>query len=467
MSFPLLFSSGIGSASAASFSTLSLACIRFPYGASLSGSAGAGSVPSTTVSPSPRGITSRHCPCTTEGDRECGKQIDAPERVARHSGTISSRRRVARRPDRTCQDGDMVDAGIPARVARQVVVVGASMAGLFAAAAAASTGNPVIVLERDVLPDTPRPRAGVPQGEQPHVFLFRGLLALEDLLPGSLQDFLDRGAVPFDTGDLPWLTQHGWLPVGQRAFEVLSMTRPLFEYTVRRRVEGLPEVQIREGCKVTSLRRGNRGWEVSVADGSPIMADLVIDASGRSSRLPIWLGDAGVAAAARVSEVDAHLGYASRMYADVPSDTTAAGVVIQQTPATLIGGMALRVEDERWLVTAVGCGEHRPPRSAAGFESFLERLPDPALVQLVRHAEPISDVAVHRQTSNRRHHYEQVPGWPDGLLVVGDALCAFNPIYGQGITVAACEAVVLRQALADGLAPGYARRLLRKFAATV
>ncbi len=129
--------------------------------------------------------------------------------------------------------------------------------------------------------------------------------------------------------------------------------------------------------------------------------------------------------------------------------------------------MALRVEDERWLVTAVGCGEHRPPRSAAGFESFLERLPDPALVQLVRHAEPISDVAVHRQTSNRRHHYEQVPGWPDGLLVVGDALCAFNPIYGQGITVAACEAVVLRQALADGLAPGYARRLLRKFAATV
>jgi 2-polyprenyl-6-methoxyphenol hydroxylase-like FAD-dependent oxidoreductase len=361
----------------------------------------------------------------------------------------------------------MVDAGIPARVARQVVVVGASMAGLFAAAAAASTGNPVIVLERDVLPDTPRPRAGVPQGEQPHVFLFRGLLALEDLLPGSLQDFLDRGAVPFDTGDLPWLTQHGWLPVGQRAFEVLSMTRPLFEYTVRRRVEGLPEVQIREGCKVTSLRRGNRGWEVSVADGSPMMADLVIDASGRSSRLPIWLGDAGVAAAARVSEVDAHLGYASRMYADVPSDTTAAGVVIQQTPATLIGGMALRVEDERWLVTAVGCGEHRPPRSAAGFESFLERLPDPALVQLVRHAEPISDVAVHRQTSNRRHHYEQVPGWPDGLLVVGDALCAFNPIYGQGITVAACEAVVLRQALADGLAPGYARRLLRKFAATV
>jgi flavin-dependent dehydrogenase len=359
-----------------------------------------------------------------------------------------------------------VDVDIPAGASRRVVVVGASMAGLFAAAAAAGRGNSVIVLERDVLPGTPAPRAGVPQSEQPHVFLFRGLLALEDLLPGSRQEFLDRGAVPFDSGDLPWLTGHGWSPVGQPAFEVLSMTRPLFENTVRCRVEGLPEVQIREGCKVIGLRRCNRRWEVSVAGGSPVLADLVIDASGRGSRLPVWLANAGISAA-RVSEVDANVGYASRMYAAVPSQLTAGGVVIQQTPATLIGGMALQVEDKHWLVTAVGCGEHRPPRSATGFESFLERLPDPALAQLARHAEPVSDVAVHRQTSNRRHHYEQVPDWPDGLLVVGDALCAFNPIYGQGITVAACEAVLLREALAAGLAPGYARRLLRKFAAVV
>jgi flavin-dependent dehydrogenase len=360
----------------------------------------------------------------------------------------------------------VVNADNPPEEPRQVVVVGASMAGLFAAAAVAGRGNSVIVLERDVLPDTPKSRAGVPQGDQPHVFLFRGLLALEDLLPGSRQAFLDHGAVPFDTGDLPWLTQHGWLPVGLRAFEVLSMTRPLFEHTVRGKVEELPEVQIHQGCKAVNLRRRDRRWEVGVADGSVVLADLVIDASGRSSRLPIWLGNARVGPA-RVSEVDANLGYATRMYAAVPADMTAVGVVIQQTPATLIGGMALRVEDRNWLVTAVGCGEHRPPRNATGFQSFLERLPDPALAQLVRHAEPISDVAVHRQTSNRRHHYEEVPNWPDGLLVVGDALCAFNPIYGQGITVAACEAVLLRQALAAGLAPGYARRLLRKFATVV
>ncbi|MGH3548217.1 MAG: NAD(P)/FAD-dependent oxidoreductase [Pseudonocardiaceae bacterium] len=348
----------------------------------------------------------------------------------------------------------------------RVVVVGASMAGLLAAAAAAGRGNSVTVLDRDVLSGDSKPRAGVPQGDQPHVFLFRGLVALEDLLPGSRQDLLGAGAVPFDIGDLPWLAEHGWLPVGQRAFEMLSMTRPLFEQVIRRRVEALAGVQIRAGSKVISLRRSDHEWEVGLADGSTVPADLAVDASGRSSRLPVWLADAGVGKAP-VSQVDSGVGYATRMYAAVPSDFDPPGVVIQQTPAALVGGIALPVEGGRWLVTAVGCGEHRPPRDADGFMSFLQRLPDSALADLARHAEPIGDVAVHRQTGNRRHHYEQVPDWPEGLLVVGDALCAFNPIYGQGITVAACEALLLRQTLAAGLGSGYTHRLVRKFATAV
>ncbi|MGH3933345.1 MAG: NAD(P)/FAD-dependent oxidoreductase, partial [Pseudonocardiaceae bacterium] len=229
-------------------------------------------------------------------------------------------------------------------------------------------------------------------------------------------------------------------------------------------VEGLPGVQIRPDSKVTGLRRGDRCWEVELADGSTVPADLVIDASGRGSRLPVWLAKVGVGAAP-VSQVDAGVGYATRMYA--ASEVGAVGVIIQQTPATLAGGTALPVEGGRWLVSAVGCAENRPPRDDAGFVSFLERLPDPALAELVRHAEPIGDVAVHRQTGNHRHHYERVPDWPDGLLVVGDSFCAFNPIYGQGITVAACEALLVRRAMATGLRAGYARRLLRKFATVV
>ncbi|MGH3913089.1 MAG: NAD(P)/FAD-dependent oxidoreductase, partial [Pseudonocardiaceae bacterium] len=358
------------------------------------------------------------------------------------------------------------EAELPGEGSWRVVVVGASVAGLFAAAAAADSGNLVTVLERDALAGGPTPRAGVPQGRQPHVFLFRGLLALEELLPGSRQELLDSGAVPFDTGELPWFAERGWLPVDQPAFEVLSMTRPLFEHVVRRRAEGLPGVRIRPASKVTGLRRGDRCWEVELADGATVPADLVIDASGRSSRLPVWLAQVGVGVAP-VSEVDSGVGYATRMYAAAPSEGGAVGVIIQQTPATLAGGTALPVEGGRWLVSAVGCAENRPPRDAAGFVSFLERLPDPALAQLVHHAGPLDDVAVHRQTANHRHHYERVPDWPDGLLVVGDAFCAFNPIYGQGITVAACEALLLRRVMATGLRPGYARRLLRKFATVV
>jgi flavin-dependent dehydrogenase len=348
----------------------------------------------------------------------------------------------------------------------RVIVVGASLAGLFSAAAAAGRGNSVTVLERDVLPDGPEIRPGVPQGGQPHVFLFRGLLALEELLPGSRQELLSAGAVPVDTGKLPWLAEYGWLPVEQRGFEVLSLTRPLFEYVIRRNVQRLAGVEIRTGSKVISLRRRDQHWEVRLADGCTVLADVVVDASGRSSRLPVWLADAGVGPAP-VSQVDSGVGYATRMYADVPSGFDAMGVVVQATPVTLVGGIALPVERGRWLVTAVGCGEHRPPRDAAGFESFLQRLPDPALAELARHAEPVGDVAVHRQTGNRRYRYERVPDWPEGLLVVGDALCAFNPIYGQGITIAACEALLLRQALAAGLGPDCTRRLLRKFATVV
>lgn len=348
----------------------------------------------------------------------------------------------------------------------RVVVIGASVAGLFTAAAAAGGQHEVTVLERDELPQHPAPRPGVPQGAQPHVFLYRGLLAVQELLPGSRQQLLDAGAVPFDTGEMAWLAEQGWLPVGQPEFEVVSLTRPLFEHVIRARVAQLVGVRIRPGSRVTGLRRRGRDWELVLADGTSVLADLVVDASGRGSRLPVWLARVGVGPV-RVSDVSSGVGYATRLYGGAPGPGTAVGVVIQQIPATLTGGMALPVEGGRWQVTAVGCGPRRPPRDPEGFVSFLRRLRDPVLAELVRDAEPLSPVAVHRQTGNRRVYYERVRNWPDGLLAVGDALCTFNPIYGQGITVAACEAVLLRDALAGGLSPGYSRWLLRQFATVV
>jgi flavin-dependent dehydrogenase len=189
---------------------------------------------------------------------------------------------------------------------------------------------------------------------------------------------------------------------------------------------------------------------------------MVVDATGRGSRLRHWLAEIGVSTP-EPSSVDARLGYATRLVTGGPDPHHLPGIVLQATPRSPVGGIALPVEGRRWLVAAVGLGERRPPRDPDGFASFLADLPDPALSELLASGEPVGEVAVHRQTGNRRHRYSLVRDWPEGLLAVGDALCCFDPVYGQGITVSACQALLLRDALGAGGRPATARRLLRGF----
>ena len=142
-------------------------------------------------------------------------------------------------------------------------------------------------------------------------------------------------------------------------------------------------------------------------------------------------------------------------------------MLIASTPTTPTGGLAISVEDGHWLIAALGVGDDRPPRDMAGFEAFLGGLRDPALARMAERLEPVSDVMVHRQTANRRRHYDEQDDWPDGVVVMGDAFCAFNPVYGQGIAVGACEAVLVRDAISAGMKPGGARQLLQQFAKLV
>ncbi len=344
-----------------------------------------------------------------------------------------------------------------------VVVVGASFAGLLAAAAAALAGHEVTLLERDELPVEPAPRRGVPQGRQPHVLLRRGLLAMESLLPGLERELLEAGGVRFNTGSMPWLGEYGWLPRGDHGYEIVSLTRPRLEHLVRGRVAALPRIRFSTGVTVSGLRRDRRGWDVVTRGGPSRRADVVLDASGRTSRLPVWLADAGIDVPEPAS-VDAVLGYACRTYrGEAPLAT---GVVVAATPGAPTGALALPVEQGRWLVCAVGYGDLRPTRDVAEFTPFLSRLRDPCVADLVDGLEPDGDVAIHRSTANRRFEYGRSPEWPPGLLVVGDAMCAFNPVYGQGITVAACQAELLRTAL-TAMPPTVAatRALQRRLAA--
>jgi 2-polyprenyl-6-methoxyphenol hydroxylase-like FAD-dependent oxidoreductase len=325
----------------------------------------------------------------------------------------------------------------------RVVVIGASLAGLFAAAAASANGAETVILERDRLPEEPEPRKGVPQGRQAHVLLHRGLLSAEELLPGLRADLIAHGAARFDSGAMPWLGEYGWLPTWWPGFELISVTRPLLEHLVRRRLLSRSAVTVHEGARVVGLHRSGRQWQLTTEDGPTFGADRVIDASGRSSRLPHWLAELGVRVPEPV-EIDAHLGYACRLYRANGRPPLETGVLIAGTPATGRGAMALPVENGHWLVGAGGYGDHRPTREPEEFAAYLADLRDPAVADLTDRLQPVSEIYVYRQTSNRRHWFGRVRGWPDGLLAVGDAACVFNPVYGQGISVAAQQGLLMR-----------------------
>ena len=352
-----------------------------------------------------------------------------------------------------------------------VAIIGASLAGLFAAAAAATAGCRVMLLDRDELDADTLAHPGVPQGRQPHIYLLRGLEAAEELLPGVTDDLRTAGAVDLDTTRLAMLTEQGWLPVKDSDMVGLSMSRPLFERVVRRRVTDLPAVQLLAGRSVTGLRRSGaseRPWRLSTAGGE-ITADIVVDASGRGSRLPTWLAALGVADPV-TDEVDARIGYAVREFADGPEIDGLSGIVIGSTPQTGRGGLALPIEGGRWVVLASGYGDRRPPRDVDGFLAALRAARDPALGDFASRATPVDDVLIYRRNGNRRHRYEKCRAWPAGLVAVGDSFVSFNPVYGQGITIAALDALVLRAALtrAGGtpLDPRSTRRLMRRLART-
>lgn len=347
---------------------------------------------------------------------------------------------------------------------QQAIVIGAGLGGILTAAALSWTGWSVTVVERDRLPAGAEYRRGVPQDRQAHILLYRGLQAIDGLLPGFRAELLARDAVSFDSGRMPWLSEYGWLSNDQPSWEVVSATRPLMDAVARDLLRRLPEVRIRDGLRVHGLEPVPGGWRVLAgSEDEPelsISAPVVVDASGRSSRLSHWLPRLRQPEA---ELIDARVGYAGQLHAARGEPPLQTGLAIIGRLPDGASGLALPVEQGRWMISAAGMGDCRPPRDAAGYRGFLAGLRDPAVADLLNVLEPAGEVTVHRQTSNRRFAWGRHADWPAGLLVLGDALCSLDPIYGQGITVAAMQAELLR----DGLSAGRPvdRRLQRRLLA--
>ncbi|MGW4128214.1 FAD-dependent oxidoreductase [Amycolatopsis japonica] len=348
------------------------------------------------------------------------------------------------------------------------VVVGGGIAGLLTARALANHFTRVTLLERDRFPETPRPRAGTPQSRHLHVLWKRGLLAAEQLLPGLSAELREAGAqVMRFPAEMAWLRATGWRGRFD-VTELITAGRGVLDWTVRKRVEGTAAVTVLTSREAVGLLPDESGKQVVGVrfrlKGSKLEedlpADLVVDASGRSSAAPKWLAELGYPAPEEI-RIDSGLGYATR-YFEIPEGFQAnwTGLNISTNPrVNRRMGWLYPQENDRWVVCLCGVNGDYPPTDEAGFLEYARSLRSPVLYEAIRDAVPVSPIAGYRQMANHRRFYERMAHWPSGFVVIGDAAAAFNPVYAQGMTIAALSALALDRCLRSERHPA---RLARK-----
>jgi 2-polyprenyl-6-methoxyphenol hydroxylase-like FAD-dependent oxidoreductase len=342
------------------------------------------------------------------------------------------------------------------------VVIGASIAGLLAARVLSDRFDQVTVVERDVLPDGSVPRKAVPQGQHLHILLHGGLRLLDDLFPGLHEELLADGAQRCGTEDGSWFQAGRYLPPFPSDYHQLGMTRPFLELRIRRRVQALGNVSIVADHAVTALVATSHGDMTRVTgvqvrsglDGATrdLPADLVVDAGGRGSHAPAWLADLGYARPDE-EKISIGVGYTTRAYRRRPEHAGGRSFAcIQPSPRhETRGGAMFAIEEDRWLVTLSGwLGDHAPP-DPDGFLAFAEGLPSPEIHDVIVQAEPIGEFMTYSFPASLRRRYDRMRRHPERFVVIGDALCSFNPIYGQGMSVRTLEALSLADALDGGI----------------
>lgn len=343
------------------------------------------------------------------------------------------------------------------------IVVGGSMAGLSAGRVLSQVYDRVTVIDRDTYPEGVGERSGVPHSRHVHALLARGRLELERLFPGFGNLAREGGAHEIDFGmDFATLRPYGWSQRRPDGLSLLFASRNLIESVVRGLFRRLPNVTLLEQTAVTSLNSATNGCRrvtgvtLRSADGSgptQLDADLVVDASGRASQAPAWLKALGLEPP-QETVVNAFAGYSSRWFQAPsperwPQEWWWKGIWIDlKEPEVLTAGVLFPVEHGRWIITLGGVAKAYPPTDEDGFmEALGSRLRSPILAEAARLAEPLSPVYGHRTMANRFRHYEQWQERLDGFIALGDAVCAFNPVYGQGMTTGTLSAVVLAECL--------------------
>ena len=358
-----------------------------------------------------------------------------------------------------------------AHLGKRAIVVGAGLGGLSAARALSDYFDEVVILDRDVLPDSVIPRPGVPQGKQPHFLLKGGLKALENLFPGFANQLLRAGAEAIDPGfdmlnEIPG--QETW-PRIELSWHTYSMSRPLLEGTLRRQVERIGNIKVRGGCRVLKVEtepdvHAATGIQCQLSDGSleTIKSDLILDASGNGTLTLEFLKATGRRPPAE-TRIGVNMRYAGALFERSHiCDGYKAVYTLPDAPEQCRGGVILPAENNINQVVLIGRGKDIPPGDSNEFLSYARQLPTRTIYNAIKNAKRLTDIVPFFFPESRWRHFTQVPDFPRGLLPIGDAICRFNPVYSQGMTVAAQEAKMLSDLLRTldggsltGLAPAF------------
>lgn len=342
------------------------------------------------------------------------------------------------------------------------VVIGGSVAGLLTARVLTKYFAGVTVIERDQFPDEPTFRNGAPHARHAHGLLVRGQQIMESYFPGFTEGLLTNGATLCNMGrDVAFHVGGQWMLRYDSPLDLIGCSRALLEHQLYDQLRRNPQVQFRQGYVVEALCTDQTNTKVTgvtirkrEAATTPerVAATVVVDASGRGSRLPEWLQAVGYEAPTEIT-IDAKAGYASRIY-QAPNDDTAWRMMyyLAEAPEQSRGGILMPLEDSaehrnRWLVTLIGLNGDHPPTDDAGFVDFARSLPSPELYQAMQAGTPLTAAYGYQRAANRLRSYDQLPRYLEGVVAVGDAVYALNPVYGQGMTVAAMGVQVLDQQL--------------------